>query len=189
MIKEPYNLIYKIRGILMVPPFLFLVCVFYGETEQGNVIWPAGLLLFTFGVLIRVWSQMHIHYRLKIHKTLTMTGPYVYLRNPIYVANTIMLLGLTVLSELLWFLPVMLLWCILVYSFVVRREEAHLLGKYGLPYSEYLQNVPRWVPCFGEKRNVQLKTKRFFWPSIIAELHCLLWLIPFIGKELFSSIH
>ncbi|MCK5863293.1 MAG: isoprenylcysteine carboxylmethyltransferase family protein, partial [Candidatus Hydrogenedentes bacterium] len=146
--------------------------------------------IFGIGVLIRVWAQIHLHYRLKIHKILTTTGPYIYVRNPIYIANTIMLLGTTVLSELIWFLPVMFLWCIVIYSFVIRREEIHLLGKYGNPYSEYLRTTPRWIPAAGrinEKYSTQNQMTRFLWPSILAEVHCLLWLIPLIAKEILST--
>ncbi len=190
--KKPYNMIYKIRGILMAPPFLFLVFVFHGETERDHVIWPVGLAIFGVGVLIRVWAQIHLHYRLRIHKILTKTGPYTYVRNPIYIGNTSMLLGLTVLSELLWFLPVMLLWCMAVYTFVVRREEAHLLQKYGQSYGEFLRNVPRWMPRAaraGNGHDSRAQWRCYLWPSIAAELHCFIWLIPLVGKEMFSCMH
>lgn len=188
--KEPRTPIYKIRGILMAPPVLFLLVTFVGETERDLLVWPIGLAVFGLGVLIRVWAQMHLHYRLRMRKALTTTGPYAFIRNPIYVANTAMLLGLTVMSELLWFLPLMLVWCIAVYSLVVRREEAHLLDKYGEPYAKYLERVPRWVPGWIVSRNhgeQQQQAREYFWQSIAAELHCFLWLLPLIGKELFSQ--
>lgn len=190
--KEPYTTIYKIRGILMAPPYLFLLVTFIGETEWDSLVWPIGLAVFGCGVLIRVWAQMHLHYRLRIRKILTTTGPYAYLRNPIYVANTAMLLGLTVMSELLWFLPLMLVWCMAVYSLVVRREEAHLLGKYGEPYAEYLRKVPRWVPSLKRNRKSSApphQPRDYLWQSIVAELHCLLWLIPLVVKEVFPVWH
>ena len=190
--NEPFTLIYKIRGILMAPPFLFLIFVFIGETEHVGLIWPIGLLVFSTGVSVRIWAQMHLHYRLSIKKVLTITGPYTYIRNPIYVANTSMMLGVTILSEMLWFLPIMLVWCMVLYGFVIRREEAHLLNKYGQPYADFLASTPRWFPRFGiggGKLLARYEGANFFWASIVAELHCLLWLIPFIGKEMFSNIY
>lgn len=184
--KEPYTSVYRVRGILMVPPVLFLLVTSLGETEWDGLLWPLGLFIFGCGVAVRVWAQMHLHYRLRVHKVLTTTGPYAYVRNPIYLANTTMLLGLTVTSGLLWFLPIMLLWCMAVYGMVVRREEAHLLGKYGEPYAEFLRTVPRWVP--GSRRGQDEKphqTRGYLVPSLVAELHCLLWLVPLVGKELF----
>ena len=177
---------YRFRGVLMAPPYLFCLLVFAGETEHDAVIWRIGLTVFFIGVAIRVWAQVHLHYRLRIHKTLTTTGPYSLVRNPIYIANTTMLLGLTVVSELIWFLPLMLAWCVLVYRFVVRREEAHLTEKYGAPYVSYLQTTSRWVPRFGSRGLRPEMARRFLLPSLVAEAHCLLLVIPLVAKEFFG---
>ena len=137
----------------MVPPVVLLVVIFIGETEQRMLVWPTGLILFGAGLVLRIWDQMHLHYRLPIHKILTATGPYAHVRNPIYIGNTAILLGLTVLSELLWFLPFMLLWCMAVYGLVVRREEEHLLKKYGEPYAAFLRETR---PAFARSRLAEL---------------------------------
>lgn len=122
---EPYKWVFRVRGLLMAPSLLVALFVFYGETERHSLVLTLGLGLFLAGVAVRVWAQMHLHYRLRVKKQLTQTGPYGFVRNPIYIANTAIVLGLVALSELLWFLPIMLVWCIVVYSAVVRYEEAH----------------------------------------------------------------
>jgi protein-S-isoprenylcysteine O-methyltransferase Ste14 len=172
----------------MCPPYLFLLLVSAGELERDGIVWPVGLFIFLTGLSIRVWSQTHLHYRLRVRKCLTMTGPYALVRNPIYIANTIMLLGITVLSELLWFLPVMLIWCALVYSIVVRKEEAHLAEKYGQPYRDFLNAIPRWFPRFPlhHLRKTHGVLKEYLMPSVVAEAHNLVLLLPLIGKELLS---
>jgi len=95
----------------MVPVVVFLVFFTRGETEDAWVVFPAGLGVFAAGVLMRIWAQVHLHYRLKIHKILTTTGPYAYMRNPIYAGNAAMFVGLCVMSELVWLAPVVLVWC------------------------------------------------------------------------------
>ncbi len=180
---KPYDRVYKIRGLLMLPPCLFAVFVFYQETEWDAAVWPLGLGVFFAGVALRTWAQVHLHYRLKTRKVLTTTGPYTIVRNPIYLANSTMLVGLVVLSELLWFVPVMLLWCAVVYYFVVRREELHLTEMYGQPYRDFLRSTPRWWPQLRTYRRAEKSLRAFVVPSIVAELHCLLWLIPFVAKE------
>ncbi|MCC6696069.1 MAG: isoprenylcysteine carboxylmethyltransferase family protein [Candidatus Hydrogenedentes bacterium] len=167
----------------MAPLYLLLACLFVGETEWDALIWPVGLVFFFLGVAIRVWAQTHLHYRLRVRKSLTTTGPYMLVRNPIYIANTTMLLALTVLSELLWLLPVMFVWCVLVYSFVIRREERHLLEKYGEPYREFMARVPRWVPRRPRGAGYLGVVRQFLRVSLLAETHCLLLLLPMIGKE------
>lgn len=181
--KERFEWAYRFRGLLMVPPYVALMLVCVGETEHESVIWPIGLVVFFAGVLLRVWAQMHLHYRLRVRKVLTTTGPYSLVRNPIYIANTAILLGLAVVSELLWFVPVMLAWCAVVYALVVCREERHLLSKYGQPYADYLEAVPRWKPSLQGPHSARFAARPFFWASVRAELHCLMWLIPLLGKE------
>ena len=176
--------VYRIRGLLMLPPAAFIVLFSLGEFENDGLVWPVGLTIFAAGMAIRIWAQMHLHYRLRVHKKLTTTGPYVYVRNPIYIANTLLMLGLTVVSELIWFLPIMLLWCIVLYRYVVRTEEAHLLEKYGEPYAHFIETVPRWIPKIVPGKADRPSVAGFFWSSVTAELHCLLWLLPLIGKEL-----
>lgn len=179
-----FNWAYRYRGILMAPPYLFILLVFFGEWEQEHVIWPVGMSIFLVGVAVRVWAQIHLHYRLRVKKQLTTTGPYRFVRNPIYIANTTMLVGLTVISELVWFVPVMILWCAVVYSFVVRREESHLSDKYGTPYLEFMASTPRWVPSLVPLREARPITKGLLFPSLVAELHCSLLVFPFVGKEI-----
>ncbi len=81
-------------------------------------------------------------------KELVVTGPYRYVRNPIYVGVVFIFLG-----HFLWFGY----WRILIYAvlafigvhfFVVLYEEPTLKRKFGASYEEYLKHVPRWVPKF-----------------------------------------
>lgn len=186
--RRIHDIAYRWRGPLMAPLYLVLVSVFVGETECDSYVWPVGLILFFVGVALRVWAQTHLHYRLSVRKTLTTTGPYTFVRNPIYIANTLMLVGLTVLSELLWWIPVTLVWCAIIYSLVVRREERHLLEKYGDPYRVYVKTVPRWIPLRPRNREDVGLARRFVWSSLRAEAHCLLLLLPLIGKEVLSHV-
>ena len=75
---------YHFRGLLVALPYVFQLLVFVDEYEVDSVVWPVGLLVFSLGVSLRIWAQIHLHYRLKIRKILTATGPYAYVRNPIY---------------------------------------------------------------------------------------------------------
>jgi protein-S-isoprenylcysteine O-methyltransferase Ste14 len=162
-----------------------MVLCTWGECEHELLMATLGGAVFLCGALLRLWAQMHLHYRLKARKRLTRTGPYALVRNPIYIANTLLLLGLCIGSEVLWLLPLVLLYCGVVYTFVVRQEEAHLAAKYGPPYREYLSQVPRWVPRLGSWGGVRGRMgHEFLWPSIAAELHLLLWLAVPLAKEL-----
>jgi len=176
---------YRWRGVLVSPPLVFAVVSFAHETEWDRVVWPLGSALFWLGFGLRLWAQQHLHYRLRGVTHLTTTGPYAFVRNPIYVGNTLICLGATVVSELLWLAPVTLLWCLTVYALVVRHEEHRLTARYGLAYHRYRTEVPRWCPRPPPLRNLGLVTQDWR-ASVAAELPCLLVLVPYIVKELLA---
>jgi protein-S-isoprenylcysteine O-methyltransferase Ste14 len=174
--------IYRFRGYLVSPPLIFALIWFHWETEE-HFLWPLGLSLFLLGVTLRIWAQQHLHYRLRIRKSLTMTGPYSFVRNPIYIGNTLICLGLTIISELLWLFPLTLFYCLGIYSLVVRYEESHLLYKYGEAYRRYMVEVPRWLPKVIRLKNLGL-INEYFHQSIATEIYCLFLLLPYLLKEI-----
>ncbi len=73
------------------------------------------------------------------------TGPFAHSRNPIYVANTLIYLGLTLIIGTIWplvLLPVVLL---VIDRGVIAREERYLERKFGEEYRSYLTRVRRWI--------------------------------------------
>jgi protein-S-isoprenylcysteine O-methyltransferase Ste14 len=177
---------YRLRGALIVPFYLTIVFLTHGETENAWITIPLGGVLFLLGFFLRVWAQVHLHYRLKEKKKLTLTGPYMYVRNPIYIGNTLILLGVTVLAELIWFVPIMLAACAITYHKTVLYEESHLSQKYGQGYLDFLRQVPRWMPQFKSAGPVDKGGYgKYVIPSIVAELHILTLLAGPILKELF----
>jgi len=177
---------YRFRGYLAAPPLIFAFFSFSWEVEMDYLTWPFGISLVFIGMVLRIWAQQHLHYRLRVHKRLTMTGPYSFVRNPIYIGNALICLGATVMSELLWLTPITLIYCWGIYLLTVRYEEAHLLDKYGESYRIYMGKVPRWVPRVSRvshSRDIGI-IKEYLRQSIVAEIHCFLLVLPFILKEI-----
>jgi len=175
---------FKQRGKLLVLPLIAVLFIRYRETENDLVVFGLGSAIFAVGLVLRVWAQMHLHFRLRTGMRLTLTGPYAHIRNPVYIGNVFMACGLCVGSELLWVAPLVLLWCALFYTFVVRYEEASLLERYGADYAEYRQRVPRWFP---KLRRVQPTDRAsalgFLAPSLCIECLTFLYWVPVVLKE------
>jgi protein-S-isoprenylcysteine O-methyltransferase Ste14 len=174
---------YRWRGYLVAPPVVLATVCFWSEYEDDGWLWPLGLLLFLGGWALRIWAQQHVCYRLKTTKALTTSGPYALVRNPIYLGNTGIVLGLVVLSELVWLVPVAGLWCAGVYALVVRYEERQLQATYGVDYRAYQAAVRRWQPrlppawATGGGRAHLLQALR-------VECHNVLLVVPVVLKEL-----
>ncbi len=175
---------FKQRGKLLVLPLIAVLLVRYHETENDFVVFGLGSAIFAVGLVLRVWAQMHLHFRLRTAMQLTLTGPYAYIRNPVYVGNVFMACGLCVGSELLWCAPLVLLWCAVFYTYVVRYEEASLREKYGTEYVEYLERVPRWFPKLRRAEPIgEGSALAFLVPSLCIECLTLLYWVPVVLKE------
>jgi protein-S-isoprenylcysteine O-methyltransferase Ste14 len=78
--------------------------------------------------------------------TLTTEGPYGWVRNPLYLGNFCICLGLTLLAHDAWTAVAALGFFALQYWAIVRAEEAFLAERFGDAYGAYCARVPRWVP-------------------------------------------
>ena len=76
--------------------------------------------------------------------TIVRTGPYRFSRNPIYLAFSLLQLGIALWVNSLW-LVVTLLAAVAVMSLVViPREERYLEARFPSEYSPYKASVRRW---------------------------------------------
>lgn len=101
------------------------------------------------GEAIRLWAVGHIGPRSRTRGDDTWgvidTGPYARVRNPLYLGNGLMFIGVGLACGPVWAAA----WVALLgvhYSLVVRWEEANLSRQLGEPYLDYLARVPRWLP-------------------------------------------
>lgn len=77
--------------------------------------------------------------------TLVIGGPFRYSRNPIYVALTLLYVGVALLINALWILLLVVPALVVVRYGVIAREEAYLTRKFGDPYRQYTAQVRRWL--------------------------------------------
>jgi protein-S-isoprenylcysteine O-methyltransferase Ste14 len=73
-------------------------------------------------------------------------GPYRWVRNPIYLAALLVVLGEAWLFMSLWLLAYAGLMAVFFHLFVTGYEERTLRRRFGPSYLEYQRTVPRWVP-------------------------------------------
>lgn len=78
-------------------------------------------------------------------KTLVTDGPYAYSRNPIYVGNTVAMLGMAIALRWGWLLLLLPVTVAAVTWLAVSREEQHLESRFGDAWRAYAQRVRRWL--------------------------------------------
>ena len=139
---------FKSRDYTPIP--LIILLLVFGESKALTA--TLGLFLITFGELFRIYSVAFIGTvsRTRSHSTgqkLITSGPFSYVRNPLYVGNFGITAGVALFGGVIWIFVATVLLFALQYYFIVRFEEDLLLERFGEEYAEFMRTTPRWVPA------------------------------------------
>jgi protein-S-isoprenylcysteine O-methyltransferase Ste14 len=144
-------------------PPLLLVGAAGGAVVCGRLIplpWPGiadpmaraiGLGIGALGLLLAVWAivtMVRAGTAVRPDRgasVLVTSGPFVRFRNPIYLADTMILLGLAEVTKNAWFVIFALLFAILVTWLAILPEERHLEARFGEAYRAYKERSRRWI--------------------------------------------
>jgi protein-S-isoprenylcysteine O-methyltransferase Ste14 len=77
--------------------------------------------------------------------TIVRRGPYRFTRNPIYLAFSLLQIGLALLVNSAWLLLTLVPAAALMAFVVVPREERYLEARFPLEYPAYKESVRRWL--------------------------------------------
>ena len=80
--------------------------------------------------------------------TLNSTGIYSVTRNPLYLGNYLMILGISLFSRSWEIVFINSILFLIFYVPIILTEENFLLGKFGNVYSEYASKAPCFFPRF-----------------------------------------
>ena len=139
MIRKEWFRPKKLRVLLAWTSVPFLI--YYANI--GDTSYRCGAVLMALGELIRLWSLGFVE---KKGQKLAVNGPYAFTRNPLYVGNFFLGLGIVVMAAN-WIIALLfLIGFFFVYLGTIRSEEKDLEERFGPPYQEYCKNVPRLFP-------------------------------------------
>ena len=121
-------------------------------------LWPRNEFTFWLGATITlaglgfaVWARIHLGrfwsgaITLKEGHRLIRSGPYQFVRNPIYTGVITGVAGTAIaIGKISGLVSVAIIFA--VYSWKIRREEKLLAGEFGEEYATYCREVPALVP-------------------------------------------
>ena len=93
------------------------------------------------GLLLRGLASGHV----KKDSELTITGPYAYTRNPLYLGSLIIAAGFAIAARSGWVVLGMAVMFVAIYLPVIRYEETYLRARFA-GFEDYCRRVPRLVP-------------------------------------------
>lgn len=167
------NFFFRFRNGLF--PMLFVTlplvtrpCLFWGSEVFDRVAVTLGVLIALAGQGLRLLVIGYVYVkrggknrRIYANK-LVVEGLYAHTRNPMYVGNFLIALGVGVTYGSPWIYYLVIPFFGFVYLSIVMAEEAFLKKQFGREYEDYMKRVNRFVPNFHGLRE-SLKNYRYDW--------------------------
>ena len=141
------------------PPFVYLASIVLGALLQlaaplpfvpqaFNVVGGASLIAVAIALFVSSVGKFRAAGTAvpanKPTTAIVRAGPYRFSRNPIYLAFTLLQLGIAIWVNSLWLLATLVIAVALMHV-VIGREERYLERKFGAEYLEYKSSVRRWL--------------------------------------------
>jgi len=123
-------------------PLGFVFAAFYVWRAQPN--WPSfaiGMVIAVLGLGIRALASGHV----QKNRQLTMTGPYAYVRNPLYLGSIVLAIGFAVAARDVWIAVVLVVFFFAIYLPVIRSEQNYLRAHFP-GFDDYTRRVPSLLP-------------------------------------------
>ena len=119
--------------------FLILLVV----VGQPRIDWyPIGFVLSVLGIAVRLWASGHV----KKDKVLATTGPYAYVRHPLYVGNHLIMVGFSFASGYWWSFVVWLALSFYFYPHTIRHEDRVLSRLFPGQWEAWAERTRALIP-------------------------------------------
>jgi len=140
---------------LRVPAGFVLLMTFAWLSRPSIFSMDVGVPVSIWGLLLRGWAAGH----LAKNQELATSGPFAYVRNPLYLGTLLTAAGLVVAAREIWLAILFAAAFALVYLPAIELEEQHLRAIFP-GYAEYAARIGRFLPL----AKWEGKKSHFSWP-------------------------
>jgi protein-S-isoprenylcysteine O-methyltransferase Ste14 len=122
----------------------------YVPSIHYPVFGPIGVIIATCGVALAIWARVYLGTNwgmpmsLKENPELVTTGPYAYIRNPIYTGVLLAMLGSVFVVGLFWLLVLVVAGGYFIYSSL--QEEKIMVKEFPSTYPAYKSRTKMLIP-------------------------------------------
>jgi protein-S-isoprenylcysteine O-methyltransferase Ste14 len=134
----------------MIPALRQSLHTAQAHLSASSFLGATGVVLCALGVGLALWARVHLgrHWGMpmstKENPELVTTGPYAFVRHPIYTGILLAMLGTPIGENVSWVLPLILFGGYFVYS--AKREEELMLRQFPEQYPAYMRRTSMLVP-------------------------------------------
>lgn len=185
MNERTQKLIFRTRGVYM---FIALATAATIKIVSGGTtpfsLFATGVAIAAIAQVYRIWVAAYLGGKQAVAEvqadSLCTSGPYAYVRNPLYIGNFLIGIGLAMAINEWYAYALFALSYLFVYLAVIPYEENFLDRKFGAVYADYKAHTGRLIPKLpGYKKG--RKTKPDYWAGFWGEVH-----VPIILAVLFA---
>ena len=135
------RVLFRLRSLTPIP--FILVLIFLSRLAPFPLVF--GSLLIALGEWLRIWAVGYAGgstrtRSLGIARDLVTTGPYAHVRNPLYLGNFVLSIGVCVFANVYWMIAVLVIGFLIQYTPIILSEETYLLKLCGDRYRTYVCN-------------------------------------------------
>jgi len=170
------NFFFKYRSYTPIP--IGVMILFFSRPNNSYVF--LGLAFLIAGESIRLWAVSYAGGITRTRKVgapkLCSSGPYSYVRNPLYVGNMFMYLGFVFIggaANIFLMAATTLGFFLIQYSLIISLEEETLNGLFDANYTRYKENVPAIFPRLTPWKNDDLRTPKTIFKTLKTEKRTL----------------
>lgn len=122
----------------------------YALTSQAIPLTAAiGLAAAALGTLIRLYASGYI----MKNRELASSGPYQFVRHPLYTGNILLVMGFSVANTSLWAVPLALAFFWFYYPPAIEYEDRKLHGIFGDTWKDWASRTPALLPKLAASRH------------------------------------
>lgn len=139
---------FKLRFAILYP--IGVYALFFGMPDDKSL--QLGTWFILSGLFLRLWAN---GYAVKLKK-LTTSGPYAFLRHPLYLGTILLAVGFIIMLKIYYIGMVFMSLIAVMYCWTMKKEEKQLEEKFGKAYINYKRRIPMLLPTIfpyreGEK--------------------------------------
>ena len=146
------NFFFRTRNYLFPVFYIFLFLPFRRISPDYMTVFYVGLGIALIGQLVRMLT-IGMAYIVRGGRNrriyaagLVTDGLFSHCRNPMYVGNILLIIGMSILSNSLFAVLVMIPLFLFIYQAITLAEENFLRQKFGSGFDDYCSQVNRWLP-------------------------------------------
>ena len=141
------HVLFRLRSLTPIP--FILVLIFLSRFALFPLVF--GSLLIALGEWLRIWAVGYAGGSTRTRtlgaaRDLVTTGPYAHVRNPLYLGNFVLSIGVCVFANVYWMIAILVIGFLIQYTPIILSEETYLLKLCGDRYRTYCATVPRLIP-------------------------------------------